>query len=215
MGQSSNIIYSGVINPIKIKPNLNLLDLKEDNLQEHLSKISQDPLFNNFVKIEKNELKNIILSDKEYQNIIKSWNFEFDLKEIGIIDNDNNRNRFNLIENIIKNEDTLRVFENKIIDEINNIKNNKEKFPIKYLTILLVGRKGIGKTTLVDYIFGFNEENRQDKIVIKDENFTTYSKKNFPLKIIEFKGFGYDINNSVDYIAEEALKCIQELRKKK
>ena len=45
MGQSSNIIYSGVINPIKIKPNLNLLDLKEDNLQEHLSKISQDPLF--------------------------------------------------------------------------------------------------------------------------------------------------------------------------
>ena len=214
MGQSSNIIYSGVINPIKIKPNLNLLDLKEDNLQEHLSKISQDPLFNNFVKIEKNELKNIILSDKEYQNIIKSWNFEFDLKEIGIIDNDNNRNRFNLIENIIKNEDTLRVFENKIIDEINNIKNNKEKFPIKYLTILLVGRKGIGKTTLVDYIFGFNEENKQDKIVIKDENFTTYSKKNFPLKIIEFKGFGYDINNSVDYIAEEALKCIQELRKK-
>ena len=134
----------------------------------------------------------------------------FDKNDVGILYNNNS----NLKDKIIKNEETKEVMNKKIIDEINNIKNDVEKLKIKYLTILLVGRKGIGKTPLIKYIFELNQENNNIMQIKTEENFTSYSKQNFPLKIIEFKGIGYDINNSVETIAQQAFYCIQSQIKK-
>ena len=50
-----------------------------------------------------------------------------------------------IIQQISKNEDSYNIFKNKILNEIKIIANDNIKCEIKYLTILLVGRKGIEK----------------------------------------------------------------------
>ena len=49
-----------------------------------------------------------------------------------------------LISNIIKNENAEIICKNKIINEIEEIKNS-EKCKIDHLTILIIGRHKIGK----------------------------------------------------------------------
>ena len=97
--------------------------------------------------------------------------------------------------------------ENKIIDEIKNIKKNNEQHKIKHLTILLVGMTGIG-SKLVKYIFEIDEEKNVHES--QHDNFIIHYKENFPIKIIEFKGIGYDKNKTVETIAQEAFNCINE-----
>ena len=179
-------------------------------IQEHLSKPPRDPNFNNFFLIEKEELKKKLFEDKKYKNVIENGKYlNFDSKDIGILNN--NRNQFNLKNQIIKSEKTIKVMEYKILDEIQKIKEDDEHSKINHLTILLAGIKGTGKTTLIKYILGIDKKNNSEIYIIQDKNFISYSKKNFPLKIIEFKGIGYDSSNSVEAITEEALNYIQEL----
>ena len=212
MGMGNDVKIEGVIKGVEKMKNKEIqinIDLRDKDLQQHLNKPSKDPIYNKFLELEKKELRDKILSDKAYKDIILNGNLKFDLNDIGITDIDN-INPQNLKENILKNEETERVMEYKILDEIKNIKRDNEQHKIKYLTILLIGKKGIGKTTLINYIFGVNEDVNQEIIVIKNDNFISYTKKNFPLKIIEFKGIGYDQSNNIEQIANKAFNCIKE-----
>jgi ABC-type glutathione transport system ATPase component len=187
MGIGNDVKIEGVIKGVEKMKNKEIqinIDLRDKNLQQHLNKPSKDPIYNKFLELEKKELRDKILSDKAYKDIILNGNLKFDLNDIGITDIDN-INLQNLKENILKNEETERVMEYKILDEIKNIKRDNEQHKIKYLTILLIGKKGIGKTTLINYIFGVNEDVNQEIIIIKNENFISYTKKNFPLKILD------------------------------
>ena len=207
--QEEEIIIQGIIKGSSTEKNINI-KLEEDTIQDYLNKEYKDNNFNKLLEFEKKLLKDIIFKDDKYKRIISEGNLHFDKNDVGILYNNNS----NLKDKIIKNEETKEVMKKKIIDEINNIKNDVEKLKIEYLTILLVGRKGIGKTPLIKYIFELNQENNNIMQIKTEENFTSYSKQNFPLKIIEFKGIGYDINNSVETIAQQAFYCIQSQIKK-
>ena len=114
----------------------------------------------------------------------------------------------NLIEKIIENENSSIVYKRKIIDEILSIKNNDNSYQIKQLKILLVGRIGVGKTTLIKYMLNLDE----NKIINNNsfKNFVTYENKNVPyLKLVEFKGIGLDQNNDPEKVGQEALNYIQ------
>ena len=108
--------------------------------------------------------------------------------ELGSIDT-------NLINSVIENENSKDKFRKIISDRIDDICSDNKKYNIEHLTILLVGRKNVGKTTLINYIL--NSENGENLQITEDKNsnFKTYKSDNVPhLKLIEFKGIGYDMD---------------------
>ena len=192
------------------------IEIKEDEIQKHLLKETRDNYFNKLIQFENNLLKDKLFEgqkkDKECNLILEGGDLQFDLKEMGIDDDSNNNN--NLKEKIIKNEETEKVMEEKIINEFEIIKKNKEQHEIKHLNIFLVGINKIGKTVLSKNILELDEQNKNELKYEKHENFEIHYKENFPIKIIEFKGIGHDKNNNVETIAQEAIKCINEQKEK-
>jgi len=141
------------------------------------------------------------------------------LYENNVLKNGNLNLQYNdeLISNIIKSEESEKIFKRKIIDNIKSIKNNDNEFKIDYLTILLVGRKGIGKTTLINYMLELNgeEPDNQNKGNKAKDNFVTYKSNNVPyLKLVEFKGIGYDKDSDPKTIGKQTVKYIEEHIKK-
>ena len=115
-----------------------------------------------------------------------------------------------LIQNIIEKEDSRNNFKGKIIDEIKNIRNDRDKNKIDHLTILLVGNQNVGKTTLIKYMLGLSDDEIEN---IKNDNengdFVTYkSNKVSYLHLVEFKGIGYEENNDPETIGRKTQDFI-------
>ena len=197
---NNNNIISGVINPIISPIDYSALDnfVNCKIIQDYLSKEkkeSKDQAFKNLKEFEFGELKKIF--EENYHDYITNLQKE----RIIIIWN-------NLVEEIIKNENSSIVYKKKIIDEILSIKNNDNIYQINHLKILLVGRKGVGKTTLINYMLNLDENKINNNNSLN--NFTVYENKNVPyLKLVEFRGFGLDKNCNPEEVGEEALKHIQ------
>ena len=66
--------------------------------------------------------------------------------------NGKNYNYKELVKSMLNSENADNVYNEKIKKEISKIKNNREEFEIKYLTIMLVGKSGVGKSTLINSI---------------------------------------------------------------
>ena len=97
---------SGIENPVeKMKINI-------DEIQKHLLRETRDNYFNKLMQFENDLLKGKLLeSQKEYNHILEGGDLKFDLKDIGIKTDSNDKN--NLKESIIKNEETEQVMEKK------------------------------------------------------------------------------------------------------
>ena len=108
--------------------------------------------------------KNDDLDEPVYELIINDENVElikcFDKIKINFIkdiDNylylENNVNLFPLLSQIISNENANEIYKNKINNQISIIKENEKMFIFDYLTILLIGKIGTGKSTLINALF--------------------------------------------------------------
>ena len=174
--------------------------------QIHLPDTKERLLDKKFKEFEKEELKKLFENlIKNYENTILKDNY-FNLHTIDE----------RLISNIIENEQSSLIYKKKIVDAISNITEKKEEHQIKQLTILVLGKKLVGKTTLIEYILKLDEKeinNNKENIdskIIHENNFISYKNKKVPyLKLIEFKGISLDINQSPEKIQEEALECIK------
>jgi GTPase SAR1 family protein len=111
-------------------------------------------------------------------------------------------------------QDAKYIFRNKIIENINSIKNNQDgqekKYDINYLTILLVGRKTVGKTTLIKYILNLKDEDiKRLQKNAGNSDFVTYKSKNITyLKLIEYRGIGYEKGSDPKTIGHNTVKFI-------
>ncbi len=102
----------------------------------------------------------------------------------------------NLITQIFKNEKYDLLCENDLLNELESISKDDEKFKINHLTILLVGRKDVGKTTLIKYLLKLSDDEINKTINNNKNKFFipfTSRKVNY-LKIIEARGIGFDEN---------------------
>ena len=81
---------------------------------------------------------------------------------------------------------------------------------------MLIGRKGVGKSTLIKYILKLNEDDDYyEDNNSQNTNFKTYTSKAVThLKLVEFKGIGLDTGSDPELIGKEAVKCIMEEMKK-
>ena len=189
---------------IEKKPTIDYTKLNnffnERKVQNYLSKNkenSNDGTFKNLKEFELKELKKIF--NEKYNKYIA----DFQKEKINItLDG-------NLVDTIIKNENSPNVYTKKIKDEILSIKNDDKSYQINYLKILLVGRKGVGKTTLIKYMLNLDE----NKINNNDSNkdFVVYENMEVPyLKLVEYRGIGLDNNSDPEIVGEEALNYIKE-----
>ena len=144
--------------------------LKESNIIQKYPLFSDDEIKNIDSFYEKIEIQNFDFGNnnidkknfdelKKYEIDVLSKEFNEKLKKFkdffsssfnsGLIDEIINED---LTEEIITKENTKNKFRDKIFQKIENIKENVEKYKIKYLTILLVGRKNVGKIKIILYI---------------------------------------------------------------
>ena len=174
-----------------------------NNIENHAQKVvfqniypkNDDFIFDKIIKYELGILKqNLNKFYSEHMNNIIS-----DKKNLRLYFPENELIR------IISNEENTNRLKEIIIEHIEKIKQNDEMFKIKNLSILIVGRKGVGKTSLIEYILG----NNCNKEEASNENFQIFTNSQCPyLRLIEFKGIGLGKNNPEE-IKNKAIKYIK------
>ena len=181
------------------------INIKNQRLKEFLNKINiqglkddtNDYSYNDLKNLEQEQLKIVIQEkQKELENEI---NKIFTFKMIKDTD----------IDTIIRNEYTDSMIKKKISAIAREIEKDKEKYKFKNLKIMLVGRKGIGKTDLINYVFE-SEENVEKK---KLEDLTEYTCEKYPfLKFVEYRGIGFDHNSNPELIGTKICNYIKNLQ---
>ena len=190
--QNSTFISKISTNPMPI--NTNELNISFYEVEE-----PSDSVYNQLKKYEKEKL------EEEYKNKLKNFIKQLDNLKLNIHLNNT------LINQINENENCKNIFKNQIINKINSIKNKEEHYKIKHLTILVVGRKGIGKTTLINYMLEIKENNEENNKINQEGDFISYQSENVPhLKLVEFKGISLDAKSNPEIIGRETVKYIND-----
>ena len=101
----------------------------------------------------------------------------------------------------------------KIYDEINEISKNKKLFEINCFTVMLIGKSGVGKSTLINSLLQLTEDRKAKTGV---GNFQTveikeYQSENVPfLRLVDTRGIEINKNFGVNQIQAEAEDYIKK-----
>ena len=121
----------------------NFIRENENDIQESFfTEKTNDRIFELLKKEEKEILLNYFNSKKDsFINDIQNKLNEFDISTYDFND---------LALKLINKEKGEQIYKNKIIREITKINNKEESFKIDYLSIMVVGICGVGKSTLIN-----------------------------------------------------------------
>ena len=187
----------------KIIKNKKLLEFTEKKIfQDSLINATDDSPYDEIKKKKVEILQNEINLISENVNDYLNQNIKL------------NKIKLDDIKNILKNENTISIMKEKIYQKINAYENDNSKHNLDYLKIILVGRKKIGKTDLIKYILKLevNENNNKNK----NEDFKEYTSEYVPyLKLVEYKGIGFDKDSKPEIIGRDISNYIDSLQKKK
>ena len=100
-------------------------------------------------------------------------------------------------------------YKQKICESLNEYTKNPDSKRIEYLSIILTGRSGIGKSTLINCLF--NEMVAKEGTgSVETQETKPYSSKNFPFfKLTDTRGYELNAKNDPEKIEKEALNTIQ------
>ena len=180
------------INDLKIQDYCFTKEISNDRVYELLKKYMKKELIHFF---ESNKSKAI----EELSNKIKEKNIEYDFNEF--------------VAQVINIEGANEIYMNKIYEEINEISQNKKLFEINYFTVMLIGKSGVGKSTLINSLLQLTEERKAKTGV---GNFQTvdikeYQNENVPfLRLVDTRGIEINKNFGVNQIQAEAEDYIKK-----
>ena len=116
----------------------------------------------------------------------------------------------NICSDIIINQNFKSIYESKLINEFDLLINNNEFTKIDYLTILIIGKSGVGKSTLVNCMLkGELAQEGVGFIVTEGDHFYRNEKINF-LNLIDTRGYELNKEFSPKIIYEQAMKTISK-----
>ena len=168
-------------------------------------KTEDDPTFNEL----KEEEKNILLDylDKNKSNFINL--FKAKLNNAFFTKNSIKE----LVSEFIQKEDGESAFQYKIRECIKTIEKHKEEYEIKYLTVMLVGSSGVGKSTLINEVLNLEGGKKAE---VKTGPFVTVKYKEYGseylefLKLIDTRGIELNEQYGAEQVQKEAFQFIEE-----
>ena len=169
----------------------------------------QDSYFN-----ENNDNDKVLKSLKEYElkdliNFFDSHKKDFILEINKFVESKKINVNENQISQIVSSKEYKEFYFNKIKKEINRINQEEKEFcQIKYLSIIIIGKCGVGKSTLINGIF--KEEVAKSGIgnLVTIEN-KKYESKNMKFfKFIDTRGIELNANYGPSAILENTKKII-------
>ena len=182
--------------------NQKLKDFLKNMIYQSFLEETNDLPFNEFIKIEIEELKKEV--EKLSEDLISWTNKELKFKDI----------KKDIIANIIEKELTNSMLKRKISSMVNEYERDANKYNIPYLKVILVGRKDIGQTDLINFMLELEpnkNENKNKKLDLKE-----YISDKVPyLRLIEYKGIGFDQDSNPELIGNNLYTYIQNLQKRK
>ena len=156
-----------------------------------------DSVFELINEEETKELTNFFNSNKD-EFIRQILNY-LSLQQINI--NPNN------ISQIINSENGEEFYNQKILDIISKINNNKKAFRINYLTILVLGKSGVGKSSLINKILGVNAPTGNGHFVTTKT--TPYQSKSMPfIRLVDTRGIEISVNYGAKQVEQESINFI-------
>jgi energy-coupling factor transporter ATP-binding protein EcfA2 len=161
---------------------------------------SDDNIYNILKKEEKKELTDYFNTKKNiFMNIIKKFNLnvslDYDSLSSQIINN---------------NKNGQNTYKNKIKNEVSKISSNKDSFKINNLNIIVVGKSGVGKSTLINNVLKIKDA------ITGTGSFQTikikaYYNKALPyLRLIDTRGIEINHQYGADAIMKDAQNYIKE-----
>ena len=160
-----------------------------------------DPVFNTLKEKEKK-----ILAD-DLNNLRSSFLYQFNqslnniyapFKEIR-----------NLINTLFQRENGEKAFQEKIEISVEEIKKNENECRIDYLTIMLVGKSGVGKSTLINEILKIKKakEGTGQFVTVK---YQAYGSDSIPfLRLVDTRGIELNINYGPYQVQSDAENFIR------
>ena len=114
------------------------------------------------------------------------------------------------ISALIYTENAMDVYSNKIKKEISKITKNINEFEIKYLSIMLVGKSGVGKSTLINSVLKSNFA-KEGTGSFQTINIEAYKSKNMPIfRLIDTRGIELNKNYGAKDVKRDTEKYIKD-----
>ena len=157
-------------------------------------------------ELKKQEKKDLI----QYFNNYKSSFIEKIKEKLdGILDKSFNFN--NYASNILNDEKAEQAYSNKIKREVAKLNKDERKFEIKYLTVMLVGKSGVGKSTLINNLLKLPPSYKAKVGTGKFQTVLTYPYQSeaIPiLRLVDTRGIELNIDYGADAVKADAEKFI-------
>ena len=159
----------------------------------------KDPVFELIQNEEKKEVINFFSKNKN--NFMDKMFKYFSSQRMSISPN--------LASKVIDSENGYQIYHQKVDNLISILTQGKKHFQIKYLTVMVLGKSGVGKTSLINKILNINAPTGEGKFVTKET--TPYISNAMPfLRLVDTRGIEIAQQFGIQKMEEEAVKFIDE-----